>query len=138
MNKWGILGLQETHESIEASLRVEESNPHFICFPNPGTANSAGTAIMILRDYCTEQPVEDIKHNILIPGRAHSVTLNWKGREEITIVNVYAPNRARDAIDFFRELAGKLPSKVDFILGDFNHIENAHDRLPNRGPPSEE
>ncbi|KIO20982.1 hypothetical protein M407DRAFT_46642, partial [Tulasnella calospora MUT 4182] len=71
----------------------------------------------------------------LIPGRAQRITFKWRGEEEISIVNIYAPNDITEAIIFFDELRNLLRRKPDIVLGDFNHIENTIDRKPDRGSP---
>lgn len=50
----------------------------------------------------------------------------------MTLVNIYAPNDESEAKRFFDKLSRKLRGKLPIILGDFNHVEHAIDRQPQR------
>lgn len=69
----------------------------------------------------------------IIPGRAMSITLKWNKNEILTIMNVYAPNDARENRDFWNELKGKTENmeynKPNIMLGDMNLVEDAIDRI---------
>ncbi|EPQ53495.1 DNase I-like protein, partial [Gloeophyllum trabeum ATCC 11539] len=75
----------------------------------------------------------------IIPGRALSLTTTWHNSETFTIINVYAPNDYSQHPTFWenitlgiRTLSIPLP---DFMVGDFNVVEELVDRSPPRPDP---
>lgn len=132
--KWSFIGLQETHESALAAAELERANPRIWAFPNPGQTLSAGTMFMAHKDLLPEgiNSKEDITHEVLIPGRAHSLKFKWRQDEMITLVNIYAPNDEGEAQRFFARVARKLRGSNPIVFGDFNHVEHAIDRQPQR------
>jgi len=52
----------------------------------------------------------------------------------LTILNVYAPNTPTENEKFWRDLAESLDSQLipypDILVGDFNMVKDAIDRLP--------
>ncbi|KIO15581.1 hypothetical protein M407DRAFT_86955, partial [Tulasnella calospora MUT 4182] len=136
--RWGILGLQETHDAREDASWLERSNNKFWVFNNPGTSRARGTAIVFNR-YIVKGPTtkEEVTHEILIEGRAQLLKFKWRDEESITVVNVYAPNVVLRAAEFYKELERKLQGRrVHFMMGDFNHVEMEIDRFPVRKPSS--
>ena len=60
--------------------------------------------------------------------------MKWSDTEEISLINVYAPNEREQHPTFWTDLDSErrqkhLP-KPDFVLGDFNVTKNAIDRSP--------
>lgn len=133
-SKWGILALQETHESEEAAATLERTNPRVWAFPNPGTRFSAGTIFLLYKDFFPNQNVtrDQIEHHILVPGRAQMLRVPWREGENIDLVNIYAPNDPTEAIAFFATIKRKSRRHPDILMGDFNHVENFIDRIPQR------
>jgi exonuclease III len=70
----------------------------------------------------------------LIPGRAHLIHTPWHGDLLLTILNIYAPNNHTDNETFWKELKHKFTTenipRPDIMMGDFNLVEDAIDRLP--------
>ncbi|KAA1476633.1 DNase I-like protein, partial [Dentipellis sp. KUC8613] len=130
-----ILALQETHldtphlSQIDAlyarRLRVfNTSDPN-----HPGGA--AGTALVLNRALID---TSTCRATTLIPGRALALTLKWHGDENITMISIYAPNDASLHQEFWTNVTDactmhNIP-KPDFVLGDFNLVEDAIDRAP--------
>ncbi|KIO27592.1 hypothetical protein M407DRAFT_23144 [Tulasnella calospora MUT 4182] len=131
----GILALQETHETTAALSTLEDANEKMWCFPNPGTAHSAGTGFVVHRDNIPPgTKKEDLTHKVIVPGRADLLTLKWAGGQ-LTILNVYTPNGETDTINFFSDLVVDLRQRrIDVVMGDFNHMESKLDRLPKKQP----
>ncbi|KIJ30538.1 hypothetical protein M422DRAFT_267982 [Sphaerobolus stellatus SS14] len=73
----------------------------------------------------------------IFPGRALLLTLPWVEQPEavsLHILAIYAPNDDQESKRFWEALnsmkrCGTLPD-IDIMLGDFNIIEEAMDRLP--------
>ncbi|TFY51276.1 hypothetical protein EVJ58_g10654 [Rhodofomes roseus] len=76
----------------------------------------------------------------LIPGRAMMLRMRWHADRFLTLLNVYAPNNHTENAQFWKQLSELFQnsnlSKPDMILGDFNIVEEAIDRLPTREDPS--
>src|SRR5258707_8182060 len=133
--KIAVLALQETHLD---DTRMQDINR---CFSksletfnssdprNPRT--TAGVAIVLNRVLIAMQNVQTYN---LKKGCAIFMKLKWADTEEISILNIYAPNDGRHHPDFWKNLECKrrrkhLP-KPDFVLGDFNLTEDPIDRSP--------
>jgi len=72
----------------------------------------------------------------LIPRRAAILKVRWLRSSTATILNVYAPNDRGEHANFWAKVittrrAKHLP-EPDFILGDFNVMEDTIDRMPPR------
>ena len=78
--------------------------------------------------------IKGVKQQNIIPGRAMLITLPWHSDLSLTILNVYAPNAHNEnqifweSLDLEWERQG-LPNP-DIMIGDFNIVEDAIDRLP--------
>lgn len=66
---------------------------------------------------------------VLIPGRAAILKLNWHNNETIRILNIYAPNNANEHCTFWEKIKLEWERKN---IGDFNLTENPIDRAPAR------
>ena len=100
----------------------------------PHTQNAAGIAIVLNKENTN---IEDIKTHEIVPGRALMIDLNWHASERISLLAIYAPNRSMNENKQFWEqlhafFRGNRRLKPDMILGDFNFVEEAMDRLPMR------
>ncbi|TEB21312.1 DNase I-like protein [Coprinellus micaceus] len=137
--KLGVLAVQETHlknGDLDALNERMKSKIFIINSGNPNRPNANGVAIILNRQ--TTAWAETQKW-VLVPGRALMVQFPWKnGGEHRTILNVYAPNDARENETFWKELASKWdgrnpPPKPDIMLGDMNIVEDSIDRIPIHG-----
>jgi hypothetical protein len=131
--KIGLLALQETHMTEELQESVERTFKRVRMFhcSDPEAPNSKGVAIVLNRDLTNADGASSID---LVPGRAMLVTLPWHGDEVLRILAIYAPNQAGENKYFWEGLKCtweqlSLP-KPDILLGDFNLVEDAIDRLP--------
>lgn len=140
----GILAIQEAHLTQEHvdnlhSIFGKRLQIHFSQGPN---ANAQGVAFVLNRE---QTNIHDIKQHDIIPGRAMLITIPWHSNLNLTILNIYAPNAHTENRAFWETLQEKwdmtnLPYP-DIMLGDFNIVEDALDRLPSHvdplGPVSE-
>lgn len=115
-----ITFLQETHSTLQTMLQWKNEwgakliNSH-------GSSNSRGVAIMIKNNLdCT------IHHTVLDPmGRYIILKADIKDTTYL-LINVYAPNKDKDIIDFFKNLLNtlkkeNLDSEENIVMGgDFN------------------
>ena len=102
---------------------------------------SAGKGVsIVLNKECTSWA--EAKVTEIIPGRALLLELPWKNHKDsndtdearVNILAIYAPNTAQENANFWSTLSDKwidenLPIP-DAMLGDFNIVEEAVDRLP--------
>jgi exonuclease III len=102
-----------------------------VIFSQGDNPRAAGVAFVINKDLSIYQGV--VTHE-LIPGRALLISIPWHSNLLLTILNVYAPNTPTENEKFWRNLSESLDSQLvpypDILLGDFNMVEDAIDRLP--------
>jgi exonuclease III len=132
-SRTGIIALQETHLTEET---VDEIHTLFssrmkVVFSQGDNTRAAGVAFVINKDLSIHQGI--VTHE-LIPGRALLMSVPWHSNLLLTILNVYAPNAPAENEKFWQDLSGLLDSELvpypDILLGDFNMVEDAIDRLP--------
>ncbi|EPT03196.1 hypothetical protein FOMPIDRAFT_14592, partial [Fomitopsis schrenkii] len=72
----------------------------------------------------------------VLPGRAVHLDMMWHHNKRLCVLNVYAPNATGENAAFWGSLKSALTGtrlrRPDIILGDFNLVEEAIDRLPAR------
>ncbi|EPS95519.1 hypothetical protein FOMPIDRAFT_61050, partial [Fomitopsis schrenkii] len=105
--------------------------------PDPTNATAArGVAFVLNRELVD---IKDCDLRTLVPGRAIQLTLKWHADTEISLLNTYAPNLSDENEAFWTTLLSKYREEQwkhpDVILGDFNLVEEAIDRLPMREGP---
>ncbi|KAG1732241.1 Endonuclease/exonuclease/phosphatase [Suillus paluster] len=135
--KIGILCIQETHLTNEHETQIDTLFSRCLRVLNtsdplrPGS--SAGIAFILNKELTN---ASNANMEILIPGRAAILSLNWHNNETIRILNVYTPNNANEHHDFWNKIKTEWSrlniSAIDFMLGDFNLTENPIDRAPTR------
>jgi exonuclease III len=127
-----ILALQETHltEREEDELNIKfENDWKIISSIDPNHTNAAGVAFVLNKKLANTEGI--IKQN-MAAGRALQITIPWRKDIKLTLLNIYAPNNATENETFWNDLKNKIPDdkKPDVLLGDFNLVEDALDRLP--------
>ena len=138
--KLGILAIQESHltdEDIEIIHDLYGRRLYILNSKDPTNASAARGVAFVLN-----KELVDVKNATLteiIPGRAITLKTKWHADTNITILNVYAPNNTRENEEFWNLLKerrgnGQMP-QPDILLGDFNVVEEALDRLPAREDP---
>ncbi|EIN11220.1 DNase I-like protein, partial [Punctularia strigosozonata HHB-11173 SS5] len=96
-------------------------------------SNSAGVAFVLNRDVVS---TKSCNVTTIEKGRAIAITLPWHDRDTVTLLNVYAPNEPGRHAAFWGRIErmrreNEIP-QVDFMLGDFNIVEDDIDRAPPR------
>ncbi|KAF8196496.1 Endonuclease/exonuclease/phosphatase, partial [Pholiota molesta] len=130
-----ILAVQETHLQDEDTALLNDQfhgrlDIHNTADPENPTAR-AGVAI-ILNKQLTEW--KGATTTVIVPGRAILICLPWKANTIINTLAIYAPNDSAENAGFWATLTRvwdeqNLPVP-DILLGDFNMVEDAIDRLP--------
>ncbi|KLO08568.1 DNase I-like protein, partial [Schizopora paradoxa] len=144
-----ILCIQETHLTEERAAEIESSfSRRFVRIissadPVNPTAKG-GVAIVLNRQFVKED--DDIHIEEIVPGRALLIRTKWNSNRSITILNIYAPNvtpsNGEESKVFWETLLTHFQDhpnapKPDFVLGDFNMVEDVIDRLPSRSDPED-
>ena len=136
-NKIAILAIQETHldnDHADSIWNCFGNCFKLLCSSDPERPRSkAGVAFLINKALL---PTNITKLHILVPGRAIMIKLKWPDTENLTIINIYAPVRKERQPNFWAQVETirreKHLSRPDFLLGDFNIVEDAIDRAPAR------
>jgi exonuclease III len=135
----GVLAIQEAHLTPEY---VDDLHKTFgkrlqIHFSQGANANARGVAIVLNREITN---THDIKQQEIVPGRAMLLKIPWHSNLTLTILNVYAPNAHNENQHFWQILKEKWTALAlpfpDILLGDFNLVEDAVDRLPSHTDPT--
>jgi len=133
-----ILGLQETHPSEEMKETVGRrfrNALHIVHSADPDDPNTTGGVSIAIHKSMID--TRGITHRAIIPGRVILVEVPWNGSERLRVLNIYAPARNTDKVEFWRRLLSNIKNdetlRPDIVLGDFNLVENPEiDRLNNR------
>jgi exonuclease III len=130
--KIGVLVLQETHLTLDEEEILNtrfEKDWLIISSINPNSPNARGVAIILNKRYTNSTNIEKKE---IIPGRALQITMPWRKELKLTILAIYAPNDSGSNEAFWSEIREKIDPhrKPDIMLGDFNLVEDALDRLP--------
>jgi exonuclease III len=134
-NRIAILAIQETHldDSRAESIRTCFGNCFELLYSSdPERPRSkAGVAFLINKALI---PTNITKLHTLVPGRAITIKLKWHDTNNLTLTNIYAPIRKDRQPNFWAQVettrrVKHLP-RPDFLLGDFNIVEDAIDRAP--------
>lgn len=130
--KIGVLTLQETHltpDEEETLNKRFENDWLIISSINPSCPNAAGVALVLNKRFTNSVGIDKME---IIPGRALQITIPWHKEIKLTILGIYAPNDGNGNETFWSEIKDKInpQRKPDIILGDFNIVEDALDRLP--------
>ena len=132
----GLIALQETHLDDQALLKVNDLYGRRLCiFNSPACENpttSQGVALVLNREIVD---TSNAVSTTLVPGRALHLDMNWHAGRCLSVLNVYAPNSKHEQLVFWQSVREGLRQHgitPDLILGDFNIVEEAIDRLPAR------
>jgi len=132
----GIMAIQETHLTDQLADQFDalfggKFALHYS--PDPETRNARGIAIVLNKKLVKTQGAT---MTTVVPGRAIIVTLPWHEDSRINILAIYSPNAPRDIREFWKVITSKITTnpylKPDILLGDFNLVEDALDRIPSR------
>ena len=130
----GVLAVQETHltgDHVDHLHHLFSKRLHIISTIDEAEPNSKGVAIVLNKEITN---VHNVESTVIVQARALLVVLPWHQGEKLSILAVYAPNSPTANENFWKEVKHtwqmqRLP-KVDILLGDFNLVEDAVDRIP--------
>jgi ribonuclease HI/exonuclease III len=132
----GVMAIQETHMTDELADQFETlfgNRFALLHSPDPLTRNAKGVALILNKRLIKTSDVELIT---LVPGRAISVSLPWQDSLRVNVMAIYAPNAPGEIRDFWNVITEKVTSnpelKPDVVMGDFNLVEDALDRIPSK------
>jgi exonuclease III len=128
-NNIHIQAVQETHLKDEEVDALNLNFPGLFIHNNPLTNTAGGVAIIIRRDTLDPAKVTFLD---LIPGRASVAKFKW-GDHDLSAVAIYAPNNPAEKIVFaqtLNETITRANLSNPILLGDWNFVEDALDRLP--------
>ncbi|THH14525.1 hypothetical protein EUX98_g9603 [Antrodiella citrinella] len=142
--KIGILAIQETHMTLERATDIEsrfEKRMRVFASEDPEAPTArAGIAVILNRQLVNADraTMEEI-----IPGRAIMLSVPTYKNDTIRVLAIYAPNNPTANGKFWDDiqewvndqqmnasLNGMSVLKPNILLGDFNVVEEAIDRIP--------
>jgi ribonuclease HI/exonuclease III len=134
-NKIAIVMLQETHlgsEHLESLERIFRRKLVILASINPENPTaSAGIAFVLHKELIS---IKGYTVTEIVPGRAAMMTLDWNDSKTVRILNIYAPAEQRDQPAFWQSVENhwsrRATPKPDFVMGDFNVVEDGIDRFP--------
>ncbi|KAG1764439.1 Endonuclease/exonuclease/phosphatase [Suillus occidentalis] len=130
--KLGVLALQETHLTKDEES-ILNSTPglrlRIISSIDPTHTNAKGVALVLNKNLVS---TSGVKTHELVPGRALLIIIPWRKDDTFKILVIYAPNDPQNNQYFWENVMSKLRGlpHPDVMLGDFNLVEDALDRLP--------
>ena len=133
--KIAILAIQETHLDETSTQEIHRAFGKRLVIHNSqledNPRSSGGVAFVLNKEQIKTDQVKTFE---LIKGKAIAIKLTWTNNEEVTLINVYAPNRRSDHESFWeetcREWEAQAQGHPDFVMGDFNVTEDPIDRSP--------
>ncbi|RDX55639.1 DNase I-like protein, partial [Lentinus brumalis] len=136
----GILGIQEAHlietKADQLNTLFSMSMKVFTTADPENPTGARGVAIALNKRLVDTDSAECTR---LIPGRAMSIKIKWSREKYLTILVIYAPNDPSDNAEFWPSLLTAIRARnglrPNIILGDFNVVETAADRMPARSDP---
>lgn len=128
-----LLTVQETHLTGELASQFDSLfGDKFTLFhsPDPDTRNARGIALVLNRKLIKTQGAI---MTTLVPGRAIFMNIPWHDDSKISVLAVYSPNAPKDIKDFWKSITDQTSTnpqlKPNIVLGDFNLVEDAIDRI---------
>lgn len=112
--KIGILCLQETHLTEDHENQINTLYSRRLRVINskdrerPGS--SAGVAFVLNKELTN---TENIEFREIIPGRALILKTRWHNNEELTILNIYAPNNPTEHHNFWKTIKDSEMRRVN-------------------------
>jgi ribonuclease HI/exonuclease III len=132
----GVMAVQEAHLTDELAEQFEGLFGNTFTLhhsPDPTTRNARGVAVVLNRRIIR---ADEATSTVLVPGRAMVTYVPWHDDQYIKILTIYAPNVPREAKEFWEAINTKINQSPnlnpDVMLGDFNIVEDALDRLPSK------
>ncbi|KAF8902961.1 Endonuclease/exonuclease/phosphatase [Gymnopilus junonius] len=124
--KIAVVAVQETHLDDGRRMQLESlfsRRMKIHCSPDPENPTRRGGVAIVVNKQILD--TSSMRERVIIPGRAIMVKLKWHGENSLRVLAVYAPND--------QTVNDHPTQKPDIMLGDFNMVEDAIDRLPTHG-----
>jgi hypothetical protein len=135
--KIGILCIQESHLCPEHMTQIDNLYARRLKVMNssdpdhPGS--SAGIAFVLNKEIMN---TENATLQVIIPGRAAILSINWHNDKKLKILNVYTLNNLNKHKTFWDKIKTEWQclnlESPDLMLRDFNLTEDLIDRAPAR------
>jgi exonuclease III len=142
-NRISILAVQETHldTADEGVLNTwYKDKVRIINSADPDRPHASARVAFVLNKRLTPWLTDSVTYQEIVPGRALALTTNWHANETTTVMNIYAPLDIQKHEDFWTNVYDNYTQtnvpRPDFMLGDFNIVEHALDRMPSRTDPT--
>ncbi|KAI0038394.1 DNase I-like protein [Auriscalpium vulgare] len=136
LKRINVLGLQETHLTPTHLASVQALYSRLLIFNSPDPDNAGASAGIAFAVNKAITRTDQIRFVELVPGRAALLTINWRENESTSVLNVYAPNSPSEHPAFWRAVSDALKANnihtIDFMVGDYNLVEDEIDRTPTR------
>ncbi|KAH8085437.1 Endonuclease/exonuclease/phosphatase, partial [Cristinia sonorae] len=133
--KIAILAVQETHMTPERVADVEshlKRRVRIFMSADPDTPTARGGVAVVLNTQKVD--TREATATEIVPGRAILVKVKTYKEDWLQILAIYAPNAPAENEQFWDKLdewfEGNTNNKPDIMLGDFNMVEDASDRMP--------
>ncbi|KAH9892716.1 Endonuclease/exonuclease/phosphatase, partial [Cubamyces lactineus] len=131
-----VLALQETHLDERRANVVMEVFGEFITVVT-SACNENGTGARGVAFVINKRLLKNAEYTVtdIYPGRAMLLDIKWTEERRLRLLNVYGPNDMAASATFWKTLSDTRVLRgrgVDVLLGDFNLVEDALDRLPAR------
>ncbi|KAH8074947.1 Endonuclease/exonuclease/phosphatase, partial [Cristinia sonorae] len=134
-DKIAILAVQESHMTPERVVNVEErfsSRMRIFMSAHPEAPTAKGGVALVLNKQLIDAAQASAQE--VVPGRALLVRAKTYKDEWLNILAVYAPNIPAENGAFWDTVSSWFDDhdapNPDIMLGDFNMVEEAADRLP--------
>jgi len=135
--KIGILCIQESHLCPEHMTQIDNLYAQRLKVMNSSNpdcpGSSAGIAFVLNKEITN---TENATLQVIIPGRAAILSINWHNNKKLKILNIYAPNNLNEHKTFWDKIRTEWQhlnlESPDLMLGDFNLTEDPIDRAPAR------
>ncbi|KAF8301082.1 DNase I-like protein, partial [Clavulina sp. PMI_390] len=142
--KISIAVIQETHSKDKLIKELNRDYPAWELHHTAGVGRRQAEGGVVLAVNREKLPLKGTRTRVIIPGHALWASIPWRKGIRIKILAVHAPNPADKNAAFWREIWAALRNPgngnitpVDFIMGDFNMVENQQDRWPQREDPAQ-
>ncbi|KAI0719406.1 Endonuclease/exonuclease/phosphatase, partial [Cerioporus squamosus] len=130
-----VIGLQETHLNADRIASLNELfGATMKIFGSPDLDNETGARGVAFAVNTRIVSTEDLSMEPIVPGRAAILSFRWTGDRVARVLNIYAPNATAENETFWETVMERVRAsrlkKPEALLGDFNVVEEAGDRLP--------
>jgi ribonuclease HI/endonuclease/exonuclease/phosphatase family metal-dependent hydrolase len=123
----GILAIQETHTKREEQENLEDRYPG-MNFELSGNSTKANGVMIITQK--KDAKIDKDKTKEYVQGRMLEANVNTKHGQQVKILNVYAPNKEIEKIEYYKTKIETEQDERRIVLGDFNMCEENMDRAP--------